>query len=110
MQERQYDLAIIGAGAGGLIAADFAVRLGARTALVEKDRIGGDCTWTGCVPSKTLLKIAKIAHHLRSASRYGIKSASPSIDMVKVHDYVQATVQQIYKGTTPEALRAKGID
>jgi pyruvate/2-oxoglutarate dehydrogenase complex dihydrolipoamide dehydrogenase (E3) component len=110
MQERQYDLAIIGAGAGGLIAADFAVRLGARTALVEKDRIGGDCTWTGCVPSKTLLKIAKIAHHLRTASRYGIKSASPSIDMVKVHDYVQATVQQIYKGTTPEALRAKGID
>lgn len=110
MQEQQYDLVIIGAGAGGLIAADFAVRLGAKTALVEKDRIGGDCTWTGCIPSKTLLKIAKVAHHLRIASRYGIKSASPSIDMVKVHDYVQATVQQIYKGTTPEALRAKGLD
>ena len=110
MQERQYDLAIIGAGAGGLIAADFALRLGAKTALVEKDRIGGDCTWTGCIPSKTLIKIAKVAHHLRTASRYGIKAGSPSIDMVKVHDYVQTTVQQIYKGTTPEALRVKGLD
>lgn len=110
MPEQQYDLVVIGAGAGGLIAADFAVRLGAKTALVEKDRIGGDCTWTGCVPSKTLLKIAKVAHHVRTARRYGITSGSPAIDMAKVHDYVQGAVQQIYQGTTPEALRAKGID
>lgn len=106
----RYDLAIIGAGAGGLIAADFALRLGAKTALIEKDRIGGDCTWTGCVPSKTLLKIAKVAQHVREASRYGITSQPPSIDMAKVHDYVQGSVEQIYQGTTPEALRAKGID
>jgi pyruvate/2-oxoglutarate dehydrogenase complex dihydrolipoamide dehydrogenase (E3) component len=110
MPAQAYDLVIIGAGAGGLIAADFAVRLGAKTALVEKDRIGGDCTWTGCVPSKTLLKIAKVAHHVRTASRYGITSGSPAIDMSKVNDYVQGTVRQIYQGTTPEALRAKGID
>jgi pyruvate/2-oxoglutarate dehydrogenase complex dihydrolipoamide dehydrogenase (E3) component len=110
MPEQQYDLVIIGAGAGGLIAADFAVRLGAKTALVEKDRIGGDCTWTGCIPSKTLLKIARIAHQMRIASRYGITSTPPVIDMSKVHDYVQDAVQQIYQGTTPEALRAKGID
>jgi pyruvate/2-oxoglutarate dehydrogenase complex dihydrolipoamide dehydrogenase (E3) component len=110
MPEQHYDLVIIGAGAGGLIAADFAVRLGAKTALVEKDRIGGDCTWTGCVPSKTLLKIARVAHQMRIASRYGITSGSPSIDMAKVHDYVQGAVHQIYQGTTPEALRAKDID
>lgn len=110
MPAQRYDLVIIGAGAGGLIAADFAVRLGAKTALVEKDRIGGDCTWTGCVPSKTLLKISKVARHVRTASRYGIKSELGSIDMAKVHDYVQGAVEQIYQGTTPEALRAKGID
>ena len=110
MPAQRYDLVIIGAGAGGLIAADFAVRLGAKTALVEKDRIGGDCTWTGCVPSKTLLKIAKVAHQVRTASRYGINSDLGSIDMAKVHDYVQGAVEQIYQGTTPEALRAKGID
>ena len=54
-----YDLAIIGGGAAGLIAAPFAVQLGARVAFIEKDRIGGDCTWTGCVPSKTLIKSAR---------------------------------------------------
>lgn len=110
MPEQQYDVVIIGAGAGGLIAAGFAAQLGARVALVEKDRIGGDCTWTGCVPSKALLKVAKIAHHVRTASRYGITSTPPAIEMTKVHDYVQGAVQQIYEGTTPEALRAKGID
>ena len=68
MSKQQYDLVIIGAGAGGLIAAGFAVQLGAKVALVEKDRIGGDCTWTGCVPSKALLKAAKVAHHVRTAS------------------------------------------
>ena len=55
-----YDLVIIGGGSAGLTAAGFAVQLGARTALVEKHRIGGDCTWTGCVPSKTLLKAAAL--------------------------------------------------
>lgn len=109
MPAERYDLVIIGAGAGGLIAADFAVQLGAKTALVEKDRIGGDCTWTGCVPSKTLLKIAKVAHQVRTASRYGINSDFRSIDMAQVQDYVQGAVEQIYQGTTPEALRAKGI-
>jgi pyruvate/2-oxoglutarate dehydrogenase complex dihydrolipoamide dehydrogenase (E3) component len=110
MSQQQYDLVIIGAGSGGLIAAEFAVQLGAKTALVEKDRIGGDCTWTGCVPSKALLKAAKVAHEVRTASQYGIISQSPSTDMVRVHEYVQSAVQQIYQGTTPEALRVKGID
>ncbi|MEO8484362.1 MAG: FAD-dependent oxidoreductase, partial [Acidobacteriota bacterium] len=48
----QYDLVVIGAGAGGLTAAKFAAKLGARVALIERDRLGGDCTWTGCIPSK----------------------------------------------------------
>ena len=56
MSTPEYDLAIVGAGASGLIAADFAVQLGARTALLDKGPIGGDCTWSGCVPSKSLIK------------------------------------------------------
>ena len=110
MSKQQYDLVIVGAGAGGLIAAGFAVKLGARVALVEKDRIGGDCTWIGCVPSKALLKVAKIAHHVRTASQYGIMSQAPVTDMAKVHEYLDAAIQHIYKPTTPEALRQKGID
>ena len=51
-----YDLVIIGGGSAGLTAADFAIQFGARVAIVDANRIGGDCTWTGCVPSKTLLK------------------------------------------------------
>src|SRR5438128_1133818 len=110
MPDSNYDLVIIGAGAGGLIAAGFAVQLGAKVALVEKDRIGGDCTWTGCVPSKALLKAAKVAHHVRTASQYGIMSHTPVTDMAKVHDYLDAAIQQIYKATTPEELQQKGMD
>jgi pyruvate/2-oxoglutarate dehydrogenase complex dihydrolipoamide dehydrogenase (E3) component len=110
MSKHQYDLVIIGAGAGGLIAAGFAVQLGARVALVEKYRIGGDCTWTGCVPSKALLKAAKVAHHVRTASQYGIVSQAPATDMAKVQEYLDAAIQQIYKATTPEELRRKGMD
>ena len=68
MSAETYDFAIIGAGSVGLIAADFAVKLGARVALLERERIGGDCTWSGCVPSKSLLKVAKVAHDLRTAA------------------------------------------
>src|SRR5260370_11105864 len=110
MSRQQYDLVIFGAGAGGLIAAGFAVQLGAKVALVEKDRIGGDCTWTGCVPSKALLKAAKVAHHVRTASQYGIMSQAPVTDMVKVQEYLDRAIQQIYKATSPEELRQKGMD
>ncbi|HET6216675.1 MAG TPA: FAD-dependent oxidoreductase [Acidobacteriaceae bacterium] len=105
-----YDLAIIGAGSVGLIAADFAVKLGARVALLERDRIGGDCTWTGCVPSKSLLKIARVANDIRTASSYGIQAQPPIVDMVQVREYLRSAIRQIYKGTTPAALQAKGMD
>ncbi len=110
MAERTYDLVIIGAGSGGLIAASFATKLGARVALVEKSRIGGDCTWTGCVPSKALLKAAKVAHEVRTACNYGITSAPPQADMAKVRDYVFAAIQQVYQLESPETLQQKGID
>jgi pyruvate/2-oxoglutarate dehydrogenase complex dihydrolipoamide dehydrogenase (E3) component len=105
----RYDFAIVGAGSAGLIGADFARKLGARVALIERERIGGDCTWSGCVPSKSLLKVAKVAHVARTASRFGITAVPPSVDMPAVRDYLRSTIAYIYEGTTPEALRAKGI-
>jgi pyruvate/2-oxoglutarate dehydrogenase complex dihydrolipoamide dehydrogenase (E3) component len=110
MPKPPYDLTIIGAGAGGLIAAGLAVQLGARVALIDNHRIGGDCTWTGCVPSKALLKVAKVAHQVRSSAQYGIVTSAPVTDMAKVCDYLDAAVQQIYQPTAPEALRTKGMD
>ena len=110
MARPEYDLAIIGAGAGGLIAARFAAQLGARVLLAERDRIGGDCTWTGCVPSKSLIRVAKAAHEVRTAARFGIQGASCTVDMPRVRDYVQGKVQQIYLPTSPEALGREGIE
>ena len=110
MADRTYDLVIIGAGSGGLIAGSFAAKLGARVALVEKSRVGGDCTWTGCVPSKALLKAAKVAHEVRTACHYGITSGPPKADMAKVRDYVSAAIQQVYQLESPETLQQKGID
>lgn len=110
MRRPEYDLVILGAGASGLIAADFAVQLGARIALLDKGPIGGDCTWTGCVPSKSLIKVATVAHHTRNAARYGVATSEPVIDMTVVRDYLRSTIQQIYKPTEPEMLSKKGMD
>jgi pyruvate/2-oxoglutarate dehydrogenase complex dihydrolipoamide dehydrogenase (E3) component len=112
MPHPEYDLAIIGAGSGGLIAARFAVQLGARVLLTERDRIGGDCTWTGCVPSKSLIRVAKAVHEIRTAQRFGIEidTSACAVDMNRVRDYVQSKVQQIYEPTAPAALTREGIE
>ena len=110
MATHDFDLVIIGAGSGGLTAAGFAAQLGAKVALVEKNRIGGDCTWTGCVPSKALLKAAKIAHEVRTASRFGVTANPPIVEMTKVRAYVRQAIQQVYQFEGPEELRKQGIE
>jgi pyruvate/2-oxoglutarate dehydrogenase complex dihydrolipoamide dehydrogenase (E3) component len=109
MSER-YDLAVIGAGSGGLVAANFAAAAGARVALIEKHRIGGDCTWTGCVPSKALLKAAKVAQQSRTASRFGLNAALEPVNLQAVMDYVRQSIAAVYRHETPEVLRAKGLE
>src|SRR5690242_21351430 len=109
MARTDYDLVIVGAGAAGLIAARFAAQLGARVLLAERDRIGGDCTWTGCVPSKSLIRVAKAAHEIRHAQRFGLGTTSCTADMARIREYVQRKVQEIYGPTAPEALEREGI-
>lgn len=104
-----HDLVVIGAGSGGLVAARFAAKLGSRVALVEKDRIGGDCTWAGCVPSKALIKAAKVAHTTRTASQYGVVTNAPSVDMAAVRAYVRGAIRNVYQFETPELLQAEGV-
>jgi pyruvate/2-oxoglutarate dehydrogenase complex dihydrolipoamide dehydrogenase (E3) component len=108
--ENAYDLAIIGGGAAGLVAAPFAVQLGARVAFIEKDRIGGDCTWTGCVPSKTLIKSARVAYQMRTANRFGLTPVDTTVDLIPVMEHVGNVIAEIYSHTTPEALQNQGID
>ncbi|HUA19635.1 MAG TPA: FAD-dependent oxidoreductase [Bryobacteraceae bacterium] len=110
MASPDFDLVILGAGSGGLTAAAFAAQLGAKVAIVEKNRIGGDCTWTGCVPSKALLKAAKIAHQARTASRFGIAGGQPVVDMTGVRDYVRQAIRKVYRFESPEELRRQGIE
>lgn len=110
MARSDYDLVVIGAGAAGLIAARFAAQLGARVLLAERDRIGGDCTWTGCVPSKSLIRASKAAHEIRTAQRFGISASACTVNMAAVREYVQRNVQDIYQPTSPAALQREGID
>ncbi len=105
-----YDLIIIGGGSAGLTAASLAVQLNAKVAIVERDRIGGDCTWTGCVPSKTLLKAAKLAHQMRHADHHGLVPVKQEIDLRAVMAHVRDVIADIYAEESPEALREEGVD
>ena len=105
-----YDIAVIGAGSAGLTAARFAARLGKRVALIEADRVGGDCTWTGCVPSKALLHAAKVAHTVRNANRYGISTRDQQVDFAAVMCRVKSAVKEVYAHESPDTLRSEGIE
>jgi pyruvate/2-oxoglutarate dehydrogenase complex dihydrolipoamide dehydrogenase (E3) component len=106
----KYDLIVIGAGAAGLTAAKFAARMNARVALVEKNQIGGDCTWTGCVPSKALLKAAQVVHTVRTAAAFGVQVEPPRIDMMQVRRHIRHVIRDIEHQETEEVLTQEGIE
>ncbi len=110
MADSAYDVAVIGAGSGGLTAVKTAHGFGKRVVLIEReDRLGGECTWTGCVPSKALIKAAQVAYHAQHLDRYGLKGQVP-IDASMVMDHVRTVVQEVYETHTPEKMRELGID
>jgi pyruvate/2-oxoglutarate dehydrogenase complex dihydrolipoamide dehydrogenase (E3) component len=106
----EFDIVVIGGGAGGLVVAAGAATLGAKVALVEKHKLGGDCLWYGCVPSKTLLKSARIAYQMRNASRWAIPSAHPHPDLAQVMERVRGVIAQIEPNDSPERFRGLGVD
>ena len=84
MPERQYDVAIIGGGPGGYVAAIRASQLGFKTAVIERDRLGGVCLNWGCIPTKALLKNAEIYNHFKHADEWGISYKDLSFDFTKI--------------------------
>ena len=76
---QEFDLAVIGAGTGGLVSAFLADSLGARVALIEKNKVGGECLWTGCVPSKTLIKSARVYETVKRAAEFGVHLEKPRV-------------------------------
>ncbi len=110
MARPEFDLVVIGGGAGGLVVAAGGAALGARVALVEKHRLGGDCLWTGCVPSKALLKSARIAYQMREAARWGLHAVDPRPDLPRVMGHVADVITGIAPHDSPERFRALGVE
>ncbi|MGH3437660.1 MAG: FAD-dependent oxidoreductase, partial [Sciscionella sp.] len=102
------DLMIVGGGTAGIVAAKTAAGLGARVVLVERDRTGGDCLWTGCVPSKALIAAARAAHVMRSCDRFGVEATEPKIDFGAVMEHVHGAIARIEPTDSPRALTESG--
>ncbi len=108
------DLCVIGAGSGGLSVAAGASQMGARTVLVERGKMGGDCLNYGCVPSKSLIAAAHAAHQARISGRFGIAAANgedsePTIDHAGVHDHVHDVIAAIAPNDSVERFEGLGV-
>ncbi len=106
------DLVIVGMGSGGMPAAEFAAALGLKVAVAERGRVGGDCLWTGCVPSKALVSSAKVAHHLRTADRWGLPLMDmPTIDTSRVWRRIKEVQRRIAStDDDPARYEAMGVE
>jgi pyruvate/2-oxoglutarate dehydrogenase complex dihydrolipoamide dehydrogenase (E3) component len=106
---RPWDFLIIGGGTAGLVAAHTAAGFGATTLLVERELTGGDCLWTGCVPSKSLLSAAHTVGDARAAAARGVHVGEVTVDFAAVMDHVRSAITTIEPVDSPAALRAAGV-
>ena len=109
---RRFDrnLVVIGAGAGGLVTAYIAAVVRARVTLVEAGTMGGDCLNTGCVPSKALIRSARLAHDIRHAREFGLTSAAPEVDFKAVMARIRGVIATIAPADSVERFTALGVD
>src|ERR671931_661426 len=107
---REFEVVVVGGGTAGITAALAARSVGARVALVEREpRLGGDCTFYGCVPSKALLAIARVAHDARRAAAEGIFAAPPIVDYAKIVARRRRIVEEIAADERDERFEQAGI-
>ena len=105
-----YDLVAIGAGTAGLVASGGAALLGARAALIERADLGGDCLVTGCVPSKTLIASAKVAHTARRSASFGVRTGPVEVDVPAVMERVRRVRADVARHDGAEGMRKRGVD
>jgi len=104
------NLVVIGAGSAGLVSAYIAAAVKAKVTLVEKHQMGGDCLNTGCVPSKALIKTARVLAQIRNAQSYGIRHASAEVDFAEVMARVQRVVKAIEPHDSVERYTGLGVE
>jgi pyruvate/2-oxoglutarate dehydrogenase complex dihydrolipoamide dehydrogenase (E3) component len=104
-----FDLAVIGGGTAGIVAAQTAAALHKRVLLISEGPLGGECTWNGCVPSKTLLEAAAVYHSAATASRYGVRVGALSVDFPAVMDRVHAVIEEVARYEDAAHLETAGI-
>lgn len=102
MAQEHFDLVVIGGGAAGLVSSGGAAQLGARTLLIERHRLGGECLYTGCVPSKAVIAVAAVVH-----TRGG---GSSSANWAAAREAVQAAISTIEPHDSPERFRGFGVE
>ncbi|MCV6624617.1 MAG: FAD-dependent oxidoreductase [Cellvibrionaceae bacterium] len=109
---KKYDtnLVVIGAGAAGLISANIAATLKAKVTLIERHKMGGDCLNTGCVPSKTLLRSAKLMHSIGRAKEFGIDVAPAKVNFAALMGRVQGVIKHIEPVDSVERYTELGVD
>jgi len=109
---RKFDrnLVVIGAGSAGLVSAYIAATVRAKVTLIEKERMGGDCLNTGCVPSKALIKTARVLSQIRNAPQYGIRSATAEFDFAEVMERVQRVIRAIEPHDSVERYTGLGVE
>lgn len=105
-----YDLVVIGGGSGGLVVAGAAAYLNAKVALVERDRLGGDCLWFGCVPSKSLIQASRTAYEVKNANKFGVYIDNYNIDFAKAANHVQQVISTIQPHDSPERFESLGVE
>ena len=95
-----YDLIVLGSGPGGYVAAIRASQLGLKTAIVERELLGGICLNWGCIPTKALLRSAEIYHHMKHAETFGLAAVQPGFDLQKVVERSRGVAKQLNQGVT----------
>src|SRR4030095_1223657 len=95
-----YDLIVLGSGPGGYVAAIRAAQLGLKTAIVERENLGGICLNWGCIPTKALLRSAEVFHQIQNAAAYGLSADKAGFDLAKVVARSRAVASQLNKGVT----------
>ena len=106
---RDFDLMIIGGGAGGLNVASGAAQLVARVALIEKNKLGGDCLYYGCVPTKALIHSAKIASLIKRYKEYGLNETNISFDFKNIMNHMREVISKVGEHDDPKRFENMGV-